>query len=75
METVTVLFNWGGSRVLNKRSLSLEICFELEATMPQLLTSIEQCHFSKWSEMTNCLNISRRSTVELETKICRESSG
>ena len=49
METITVLLNWGGSRVLNKRSLSLEICFELEATMPQLLTSIEQCHFSKWS--------------------------
>lgn len=54
METITVLFNWGGSRVLNKRSLSLEICFELEASEVALFNWL---------------------TAELETKICRESSG
>ena len=68
---MTVIFNWGWSRLINDLSLlkSLNL-FMLEARISKWLKSIEQLYSRIWSDTADCLAHLRPFPVKLEIPMC-----
>ena len=66
-----VLFTWGWSRLIHKRSLirSLNL-FVPETRISKWSKSIKQLHSSRWSGTADCLTHLRRFPVKLEIPMC-----